>query len=101
MKIRIGTSTLLLTETEEKFKLVFDVEKLKGKTKSLALVLAFSLTTVLACTGFLWLSLGLFITLVLLLAVDFLRNGIDYPMDFELDPELAQDIMNDVLIEGR
>ncbi len=101
MKLKIGTTSLLLTETQEKFKLVLDLEKLKGTSKAIALVIAFSGTTVLACAGFIWLALGIFCTLVVLLVADFLRNGIDYPMDFELGPELANEIMNDVLVEGR
>lgn len=101
MKLRIGTSSVLLTETEEKFKLVLDLDKLKGTSKAIALVIAFSAIAVLACAGFIWLALGIFCTLVVLLVVDFLRNGIDYPMDFELGPDLAEEILHDVLVEGR
>jgi len=67
----IGTSSLLVTEAEEKFKLVLAIEKFKGKTKSIALVLAFSLTTILACAGYFWLALFIFSALVVLAVVDF------------------------------
>lgn len=101
MKLKFGTSSLVLTRSENSVKLEIAMEKIQGLIKSLLVIVAFSLTAILAIAGYLWLSLGIFLSLIILLAVDLFINGLSYPMDFELDPELSIDILDDVLVEGR
>lgn len=76
MQLKFGSSSLILTKPEHSVKHEFALVKFQRLTKYRLVIIAFSLATYLVFSGHLWLSLGIFLSLIVLFKL--LLNGMKH-----------------------
>ena len=96
MKLKIGNSALILEESTEQYRLVVDVEKLRGRAKTvLFMLLAAGCIALFAMKWFIITS-ALAFALAIYKATDYIKNELVYDMDFDLPEGLPSEIMHDL-----
>lgn len=96
MKLKIGNSALILEESPEQYRLVVDVEKLRGRAKTVLLMLLAAGCIALFAMKWFIIASALAFALAIYKATDYIKNELVYDMDFDLPEGMPSEIMHEL-----